>query len=57
MFNLQEIIRQIEEEAELRFNNDASCPGGKRAKLHSVLMEISLEVGKIMMKNKGIECK
>jgi hypothetical protein len=56
MFNLQEIIHQIEEEAELRFSNDPSFPGGKIAKLHAVLMEIGLEVGKIMNAIQN-ECK
>ena len=50
MFNLNKIIQEIEEEADKRLKNDPTCPGGKNAKLHSVLIEIGLVVGKIMEK-------
>jgi len=50
MFNLNKIVQEIEEEAENRLKNDPVCPGGKNTKLHAVLIEIGLEVGKIMEK-------
>ena len=49
MFNLQQIVKQIDEEADRRYKRDSVCSGGKVAKLHSVLMEIGLEVGKLML--------
>jgi len=49
VFNLQQIVKQIDEEADRRYKRDSVCSGGKVAKLHSVLMEIGLEVGKIML--------
>jgi len=50
MFNLNKIVQEIEEEAEDRLKNDPVCPGGKNTKLHAVLIEIGLAVGKIMEK-------
>ena len=48
--DLLKIVQEIEEDAEQRFKNDPVCPGGKNAKLHSILMEIGLAVGKLMEK-------
>ena len=48
MFSLQQIVESINEEADKRYKQDSVCSGGKVSKLHSVLMEIGLEVGKIM---------
>lgn len=48
MLNLNKIVQEIEEEADARLKNDPVCPGGKNAKLHSVLIEIGLAVGKLM---------
>jgi len=44
------ITQKIEEEADARLKNDPVCPGGKNTKLHAVLIEIGLAVGKIMEK-------
>ena len=49
MFNLQQIVELVNEEADRRLEEDSCCQGGKNSKLHSVLMEIGLEVGKIML--------
>jgi len=50
MLNLHRIVQEIEEEADARLKNDPVCPGGKTAKLHSVLIEIGLAIGKLMEK-------
>lgn len=50
MFKLNKIVQEIEEEADRRLANDAACPGGKKSKLHSVLMDIGMEVGILMEK-------
>ena len=55
MLNLNKITQEIEEEADDRLKNDPVCPGGKNAKLHSVLIEIGLAVGKIMEKEANKE--
>jgi len=50
MFELNRIVHEIEEEAEKRLEGDPACPGGKTAKLHSVLMDIGMKVGSLMEK-------
>ena len=54
MLNLSKIIQEIEEEADRRFAEDPTCPGGKTAKIYSVIMEIDLGIGELMKKaNEG----
>ena len=52
MINLDNIAKEIEMEAEYRLEVDAKCPGGKTAKLHSVMMELDRIIGEIMRKEK-----
>jgi len=50
-FDIDRVVESIASEARRRLETDACCPGGLRAKIHGVWMEVGLKIGEEMRKS------